>query len=78
MLVVLVLLEWLFGNALVGFASGLLGGLEALPNWILTTIVTGTRVLTIVVLIGGLAWTAIRQRWAATTTMLLGAAVAAA
>ncbi len=76
-LVVLLLVEWLFGNALVVFASDLLNGLEALPDWLLTTIVVGTRILTIVVLVGGLAWTAIRQRWDATSTMALGAAIAA-
>lgn len=77
-LVMLLLVEWLFGNALVTFVSDLMRGLDALPNWLLTAIVVGTRALTIVVLIGGLLWTAVRERWAATVAMVLGGAIAAA
>ena len=76
-LVVLLVVEWLFGDTLVTFASELLRGLDALPDWLLTSIVVGTRVLTIVVLVGGLAWTLVGQRWAAAVTMLLGGAIAA-
>jgi undecaprenyl-diphosphatase len=76
-LVLLLLVEWLFGDTLVGFASDILRGLDALPDWLLTGIVVGARVLTFVVLVAGLAWTAIRQRWAAGVTMLLGGATAA-
>ena len=76
-LVVLLFVEWLFGNTLVAFASDLLRGLDALPNWLLTAIVVGTRVLTIAVLVGGLAWTAVRQRWAAGVAIVLGGAIAA-
>ena len=75
-LVVILLLEWLFGDTLVAFASDLLRGLDALPSWLLTSIVVGTRALTVVVLVGGLAWTAIRQP-AAIITMALGGAIAA-
>lgn len=77
-LVVLLLVEWWFGNALVAFASDLVRGIDALPNWMLTTIVVGTRALTIVVLVGGLAWTAVRERWGATVSMALGGGIAAA
>jgi undecaprenyl-diphosphatase len=76
-LVVLLVVEWLFGDTLVTFASELLRGLDALPDWLLTSIVVGTRVLTIVVLAGGLAWTLVGHRWAAAVTMLLGGAIAA-
>ena len=76
-LVVFLLVEWLFGNTLVVFASDLLSGIEALPDWLLTTLLVGTRVLTVTVLVGGLAWTAIRRGWAATSTMVLGGAISA-
>lgn len=75
-LVGILLLEWLFGDTLVAFASDLLRGLDALPSWLLTTIVVGTRVLTVVVLVGGLVWTAIRQP-ASILTIALGGAIAA-
>ena len=53
-LVVLGIVQWLFGDSLVQFGEDLLTGLNALPSWMITTIVVGTRVLTAVVLIGGL------------------------
>jgi undecaprenyl-diphosphatase len=74
--VLLLLVQWLFGDTLVGFASDLLRGLDALPSRLLTAIVVGTRMLTFVVLVAGLAWTVIRRRWAAGVTMLLGATIA--
>ena len=52
---ILLLVEWLFGDTLVAFASDLLRGLDAVPQWILDVIVIGTRVLALVVLGGGLA-----------------------
>ncbi|HUS41250.1 MAG TPA: hypothetical protein VMY16_01165 [Ilumatobacteraceae bacterium] len=76
-LVVVLVLEWLFGNTLVAFTSDLLRGLDALPGWLLTAIVVATRVLTIAVLVGGLAWTAFRRRWAAPVNMALAAALTA-
>ena len=75
-LVIVLVLEWLFGNTLVAFASDLLRGLDALPSWMLTAIVVGTRVLTVVVLVGGIAWTAIRQP-AAIINLVLGGLIAA-
>jgi undecaprenyl-diphosphatase len=53
-LVVVGVVQWLFGDTLVQFGEDLLTGLNALPSWMLTAIVVGTRVLTAVVLIGGL------------------------
>jgi tRNA A-37 threonylcarbamoyl transferase component Bud32 len=69
------LVEWLFGETIVTFVSELLAGLEAIPDWILTVIVVGTRVLTIAVLVGGLLWTAIRDRWGATLSMVVAGAI---
>ena len=60
---VVLLLEWLFGDTLVAFASDLLRGLDAVPQWIIDVIVIGTRVLAVVVLGGGLCWMLYRRRW---------------
>src|SRR4249919_1744209 len=62
-LLVTLLLQALFGDELVRFASDLLRGLDALPDWMVQTIVIGTRVLAVLVLIGGLIVTALRGRW---------------
>ena len=71
------LVAWLFGDTVVVFASDFLAGIDAVPDWLLTAVVAGTRLLTIVVLVGGLAWTAVRARWAAPVAMALGVVIAA-
>jgi hypothetical protein len=57
LLAVLLLVQAVFGDTLVAFAAQLLRGLDALPHWIVHTVVVGTRVLAIVVLGGGLVVT---------------------
>ena len=42
-LVVLGIVQRLFGDSLVQFGEDLLTGLNALPSWMITTIVVGTR-----------------------------------
>src|SRR3954454_6828213 len=61
--VTLVLIEWLFGDALVAFATELLSGLQAVPGWMVDVVVVGTRVLGFVVFVGGVAWAVTRRRW---------------
>ena len=75
--VVLFLVAWLFGDTVVMFASDLLAGFDAIPDWLVTTVVVGTRVLTVIALVAGLLWTAVRSRWAATIAMALAAAISA-
>ena len=75
--VAIFLVAWLFGDSVVVFASDFLGGVDALPDWLLTLLIAGTRLLTIAVLVGGLLWTAVRARWAAPIAMALGGAIAA-
>ena len=53
-LIALLVVEWLFGDTLVGFASDLLRGLDAVPAWMIDVVVVGTRILAVVVLGGGL------------------------
>jgi glycosyltransferase 2 family protein len=74
-LAALLVTQWLFGEALVGFLSDLLDGLDALPDWIVTTVVVGTRVLAVIVLGGGLVITITRGRWRLLVTVLLAVVV---
>jgi glycosyltransferase 2 family protein len=57
LLAVMLLVQALFGDTLVTFAAQLLQGLDALPHWIVHTVVIGTRVLAVVVFGGGLVVT---------------------
>jgi glycosyltransferase 2 family protein len=74
LLLALLLVQWLWGETLVTFASELFQGLSALPSWIVGVVVAGTRVLAVVVLVGGLVFAA----RAGGRRMLGTAAVAAA
>ncbi|MET0144010.1 MAG: lipopolysaccharide kinase InaA family protein [Ilumatobacteraceae bacterium] len=76
-LVVLVV-EWLFGDALVAFASDLLRGLDAVPQWIVAAFVIGTRILALIVLGGGLAWILHRRRWRMLLTVAIAGGLAVA
>lgn len=77
-LLALLVVEWLFGDTLVAFATDLLRGLDALPQWIVDVVVIGTRVLVAVVFGGGLVWSVAQQRWRMLGTVILAAAIAAA
>ena len=70
--------EWLFGDTLVGFASDLLRGLDAVPQWILDVVVIGTRILGLVVLGGGLVWMLYHRRWRMLVTVSAAGLVAVA
>ena len=70
-------MAWLFGDTVVVFASDFFAGIDAVPDWLLTTLIAGTRLLTAAVLVGGLLWTAVRARWAAPVSMVLGGVIAA-
>ncbi|HEY4611138.1 MAG TPA: phosphotransferase [Ilumatobacteraceae bacterium] len=72
--VALLLIELLFGDTLVAFASELLSGLQAVPGWMVDVVVVGTRVLGFVVFVGGAAWAVTRRQW----RMLTAAAIAVA
>jgi undecaprenyl-diphosphatase len=60
---VLLLIEWLFGDTLVAFGTDLLRGLDALPNWIVDVVIVGSRLLAVVMLAGGLLWVVTRRPW---------------
>jgi undecaprenyl-diphosphatase len=72
-----VVLGALFDDAVVGFVSDLLRGLEALPTWLVTGMVLLGQVLGLVVIVGGAVVAAVRRRWflLAVTTAAAAAAV---
>ena len=72
-LLVVVIVQWIFGDSLVGFAVDLFRGLDALPTWLTTTLSVALRVLAIVFLLGGFIAVLLRGRW----RLLLNAALAA-
>src|SRR3954452_3002055 len=77
-LVALLLLEWLFGDTLVGLASDVLRGLGALPHWIVDAVAIGIRVLAALVLIAGLVFTVVRSGWRIPLTVAAVVAIACA
>jgi len=68
-LLVVLAIERLFGDTLVGFASDLLRGLDAIPAWMRDLVVVAARVLAVVVLGGGLVWLIVHARWRMLTTV---------
>ena len=70
--------EWLFGDTLVAFVSDLLRGIDAVPTWIVDVVVVGTRILGVVVLGGILWWTLRGRRWRMLATVAAAGLVAAA
>jgi undecaprenyl-diphosphatase len=74
--VIVLSLEVLFGDTLVGFASDLLRGLDAVPAWLATAIVVGARILAVVFLVGGFVTVVLRGRVRLLLTTAIGAALA--
>jgi glycosyltransferase 2 family protein len=73
---VLLVVQALFGDTLVTFTGQLLRGLDALPHWIVHAVVVMTRVLAIVVLVGGLAFALWHGRLRMLVTTVVAALVA--
>jgi glycosyltransferase 2 family protein len=76
LLAVLLVVQALFGDTLVTFTAQLLTGLDALPHWIVYTVVVGTRVLAIVVFGGGLVVTLWHGRLRLLVTVVVAGLVA--
>jgi undecaprenyl-diphosphatase len=77
LLLALLCVEWLWGETLVTFAGELFEGLSALPTWIVGVVVASTRVLAVVVLVGGLVLTVRSGGARMAGTAAIAAAVAA-
>jgi undecaprenyl-diphosphatase len=76
LLVAGMLLAAFFGDTLVGFASDLLRGLDALPDWIVQSLVVLVRVLAALALVAGVCVTAVRTGWRMVLTVALAVGVA--
>jgi glycosyltransferase 2 family protein len=72
------LVDWLFGDTLVAFASELFGGLSALPDWIVDVVVTGSRLLALVLIVAGAVIVLRTGRWRPVLPVVAASAVAAA
>jgi len=60
LLVALMVVAAIFGDTLVGFASDLLRGFDALPDWLVRSFVAGVRVIALLSLVAGVVVTAVR------------------
>jgi hypothetical protein len=74
--IVLLLVGVLFDDAIVGFVSDLVRGLDSLPNWFVVSIGVGARVLFLAMIVGGLVLAMVRGRWRMLLTIAVGAAIA--
>jgi len=63
LVVVVLLVDWLFGDTLVAFATDLFAGLSALPGWLVDVVVTGSRVLVMALLVAGVVAVVRGGRW---------------
>jgi undecaprenyl-diphosphatase len=75
--VLVILLEVFFGDTLVAFASEFLGGLSALPSWMVDVVVTGSRLLALLLLVVGAATVLRTGRWRPLLPVLAASIVAA-
>ena len=66
-LLVVVGIGWLFNEAVVGFVADLLVGLSALPEWLISGLVVGGQLVSLVLVVGGLVLSVVRREW-----MLIG------
>ena len=75
-LLVLTLVGWLFGDTVVEFASDLLRGLDALPDWLQTSVAVATRILAVAAIVLGFGLTAVRAGGRMLLTVVIAAAAA--
>jgi undecaprenyl-diphosphatase len=75
--VALLIIEWLFGDTLVAFASHLLEGVAAIPTWILDILVVGARSFAVILLVAGIVAVVRRGDWRPAVTVAVAAVVAA-
>jgi undecaprenyl-diphosphatase len=78
LLLVLLVVQWLFGETLVSFAAELFSGLSAIPAWIIETFVVAIRVTQAVLLAAGVLWVGRRRSGRVVVTVAVAAVAAAA
>lgn len=76
-LLVTILVEWLFGPAIVGFASDLLAGGRSLPDGVVTAFLLSARVGATLLLVGAFLTAVARRRFRPLLLVILAAVVAA-
>ena len=76
-LLVILLVDWLFGDDLVSFISDVLSGFRTINEDVVPVLAVVARVATLAVLIVGLVSAALRGRWQFLLTVGVGAAVGA-
>lgn len=74
---IVVILDRLFGETLVGFAADLFAGLSALPGWLVDVVVTGSRALAVALLVAGAVAVLRGGRWHPVLPLAVAAAAAA-
>ncbi len=77
LVLLLLLVERLFGDTLVSFASDLLAGLSAVPSWMVDVVVGGGRVLAVVLLVAGVVAVFRGRHWRPVLPLLVASALAA-
>jgi hypothetical protein len=75
-LLLVVVVESLFGTTLVDFGSDLLAGLDTVPAWLLDLVILGTRFLGLALFVGGSVVALYRRRWRLVATATMAAIVA--
>jgi len=78
LILLLLLVEWLFGNTLITFASDLLRGFQAIPRWIVNVVVVAGRILGVAFLVFGLLLTIYRNGWRMLATVAAAGVIGAA
>src|SRR5262245_49463584 len=77
LILILLLIEWLFGNTLITFASDLLRGFQAIPRWIVNVFAVGGRILGVAFLVFGLLLTLYRNGWRMLATVVAAGVIGA-
>jgi undecaprenyl-diphosphatase len=76
-LVVVLVLEVLFGDRINEGVADLFDGLDSLPTWLIDVIIVTSRLLTVVLLVAGVVAAAVTRRWRVVLTTLVAVAAAA-
>ncbi len=77
LVVVVFLVDQLFGETLSAFAADLFAGLSAVPNWIVDVVVTGSRILVMALLVAGAVAVVRGGKWRPVLPVAVAAAAAA-
>ena len=77
LVVVVFVVDQLFGDTLSAFSADLFAGLSAVPDWIVDVVVTGSRILVMALLVAGAVAVVRGGRWRPVLPIAVAAAAAA-